>query len=182
MALKWIELSDVDRYCLIKALGKIDKTDLDTARAIREVREQFSLRDFERQMDKLSQICDRFGVGISWDDMIDGLEPVRRRLENAPTKGKRESDVLADASELIELFSTDPRRYTIEQVYLDWIWEDVLKDVNWSKVWVRAPDGSMQSMQVPVPMGLMESYAYLVDRVNRAIASMPIKDQREQEE
>lgn len=176
MSLQKVELTFAERCCLSQALEKQHGT-LENARHIKEIRQRFDLRTATRALDLINLGLGRLKRRADWDEITEAFESIvewidqqRDRLD--AEKDKETLQVLDEIGEQIERADLGARSFTIDSAYIRWIRESAFDGLDWSKVKQRTEMG-IREVQLPVELGLMETYASL----DEALASAePVRE------
>lgn len=168
MALHRVELTFAERICLSQALER-QSGDIEVARYIKEIRRRFELRQATRALDKANLVLGRVKRGVSWDEILEDLEPLMEWIADQRELSNDEKvlAVLEDADERVRSIDLCQRSFTVDNAYIDWLRETAMKSVDWSRIRVRGP-GGVREETVPVDLALMEVFAGLDEALRAA--------------
>lgn len=181
MALKRMMLSLAERQIGVLLIANLTKSDVATARMVREVRSRLELKRAGKTIEKLTERSQEFGLlPLSWDDMLDPGEFL------ADLEGRIEAEEAEQEREKLEKFRGAIEKHVIEESYaLDDSYlrflQDLCEEKDWSKAKMRLPNGSMKEIEVPVSPAQLVAFANFADKINAAIVASSILEEREKE-
>lgn len=169
MTLKKITLSAADKQLIQRLISRPGgKSDMATAKHVREIRRRFDLRQFSKQNDKLTESLQELNLPLSWDDLMNGEELLADFDELL-----HEEEVEDEKAKLDKLKGglhtfLAPIEYTIDDSFLRWLREN-LQGQEWDKVQVMMEGKGVQDVTLNVHPSQYEAIADLDDKLDDAI-------------
>lgn len=183
MALKSIELTFAERVVGQQALDYVEKADSKAALHLREIRRRLEFREATRLLDKLNEKAGEFGLAVTWDELAENLTSFIERINEKLEEEKVEAEQmkLEKLRERTQRLASGPTSFTIDEMYLKFLRDDVFSRVDWKKGLASEQNpmtGAVRTVEItlPFPPAKLDIYADLVDEVNAAINRPSIEE------
>jgi len=191
MTIQSIELTSAERNLIEVIFGNLTKTKADTARMVKAVRTAFETRAINRRIEKFDGKARKAGIApLSWDNLVDPAdyleslgEVVDELNESLPSEDGKENQAREAALDRVEKLGKlvkrfegiveDTRTFTIDDLYLRWLRDLMINEVDLSKRVTMGPNGVFSESIVPVGQDQIEVFAALVEKVGDAVAAAP---------